>query len=802
MKPSTCFHCGLENPKPERFHGEVLGDPRSFCCAGCLAIAETLEKNNLTDFYRFRDKPSSKPFELIPQELFELNALDNSEILDEISSKNKNTRRIELGIEGITCAACGWLIEQSLSTVLQVKSINVNVTTHRAILTWDEDKPLSDILKTLLKLGYRGYPFSEDSREKAFEKTNQKYIKRLLVAALGMMQVMTYALAIYIGEFQDLEKEHQLFLHWISGLITTPVVFYSAKPFFTSAFNNLKAKQLGMNLPVSIAILSAYTASIYSLISNSHVYYFDSVVMFTFFLLIGRFLEHRARYHSMLKQQSFSQLLPLSVSKRNPDLSISVLSISQVVPGDILIINAGMVIPLDGILCERSAEINEAVLTGEFSPVCKNIGDTLLSGSTNNSASLVMKVTKEKNKSHLQKLIELQQDAEQLKPDSVTMADKISHWYVSILLLIVVGTALFYWHHSPEQMFEIILSILVVSCPCALSLATPAAITAATSHLSSLGLMLRTQSALSKLAKIENVFFDKTGTLTTGEMQRVAVNTYQDLTQEQCLEASYLLESCSNHPVSRAFVRTEGGLTMLASNLKEEIGLGVSGTIDGIAFCLGNQQLLDSYSIKNCDKTYNQSGTKLYLARRKQHIATFTLQDKLKPSAAIAVNELHRNKYLVSILSGDSSNVVKEVADELSIKKFYAESYPKKKLAIINDSQKNFKHSLMVGDGFNDVGALAAASVSITMGTGTNLSKTASDAVLVSNDLTIIPKALQLSKKVESVIFQNLAWAITYNLFAIPFAVMGLVPAWLAALGMSLSSLVVVLNALRLRKGI
>jgi len=804
----TCFHCDLVVPDNLNYQFDVLGKQRDFCCAGCLAIAETLVENELTNFYRFRDSRSNKPRPLIPQEIQDLEALDKTSILNEISRENDNYRKIELGLEGITCAACGWLIEKKLSVLPQVSNISVNVSTQRATLVWHKNSKLSEILKTLVELGYRAYPFSEDARQESFEKINRSYIKRLLVAGLGMMQVMTYALAIYIGEFQDISEQHQNFLYWISAIVATPVVLYSARPFFQSALRNLRAKQLGMNLPVSIAILSAYSASVYSLFSGNNVYYFDSVVMFTFFLLIGRFLEHRVRYRSLLKQQNFQRLIPLSVSKRNKDGSLISIGISEVQPNDVLIINAGGTIPVDGILLARQAEVNESVITGEFMPVKKQPGDRLSSGSSNHSASLAMRVTQDFSHSHIQKLINLQQNAEQMKPDSVSLADKISHWYVVILLILVISSGLYWWQVAPDSAFAIVLSILVVSCPCALSLATPAAIAAATAQLSDLGLMIRSKTALSQLAKVDHIYFDKTGTLTTGSMQINRVKTFSELSKEKCLQIASLLENISDHPVAKAF--NSDGVRLSCNNLRETVGKGVSGTIDGHAYRLGNKEFalgdithIKPASIKTVSiKTTSEKDfeTHLYLASEEQHIATFILQDSLKSSAQAAIDNISQQEFDITLLSGDSESAVVSLAKQLNIKQHISGATPEQKLKAVDEAQQNGKNILMVGDGFNDLGALAAASVSITMATGTNLSKTASDAVLVSADLGVISKSLKVSHKVRKIIIQNLCWAISYNLIAIPFAIMGLIPAWLAAIGMSFSSLIVVLNALRLRK--
>jgi Cu2+-exporting ATPase len=767
-----------------------------------------LTNNGLTQFYRFREQPSNRPEQLVPQELLDIEALDTPAIVDNISQLNpEKHRKIELGLEGITCAACGWLIEKSLSKMNSVINITVNVTTQRATLVWDKSKKLSDIIIRLNKLGYRAYPFSEDAREKAFIQTSKNYTKRLLIAGLGMMQVMTYALAIYIGEFQDLQQQHQTFLYWISGLIATPVVLYSAKPFFISALNGLRVGQFGMNLPVSIAILTAYCASIYSLFFDGHSFYFDSVVMFTFFLLIGRFFEHRARYRSILKQQNFKQLIPLSVSRLNQSGELETIAATEINCGDQLIINAGSIIPVDGVLLEKKAEINEAVLTGEFLPLLKLPGDDLTSGSTNNSASLIMRVTKPLQDSHIQQLIQLQKSAEEVKPTSVSLADKVAHWYILILFLILLMVGLYWWNTEPEQLFPILLSVLVVSCPCALSLATPAAIATATAELSELGLMIRSTDALAKLAKIQKVFLDKTGTLTEATMQLSDTQTYSNLNVDECLLIAQSLEVISSHPIAAAFRRVDTIKPVGEWNTRditESIGSGICGTINNRKYFLGNslyvEETIGTSIINEASPLTDKGQTVLYLADQVELIACFTLNDKIKPSANKLIKSLNGLNIDTCLLSGDSQQAVSAVAEEVSIKHYIFAATPERKVLEVRHSEDAGERCLMVGDGFNDVGALASATASICMGAGVDLSRTSSDAVLLSRNLDIIARAISLSKKTIIVIRQNLAWAIVYNLLAIPFAAAGWIPAWLAAIGMSSSSLIVVINALRLRR--
>jgi len=842
---SNCFHCGLPNPPSEKIKSKILGEQRYFCCLGCLAIAETLTENGLTDFYKFRSGLNITADELIPSELDSIEAFDSPDILKQISQLDKDgkSRTIELGIEGITCAACGWLIEKSIGQLESVVKINVNVSTQRANLTWiqstnEHDKSigiksisLSHIIKTFNRIGFKAYPFSEDERIASFKRTNHQFIKRLVVASIGMMQVMTYTLSVYIGDAQDISPAHRSFMHWLSFIVATPVVFYSAIPFFKSAWNNLKTKRFGMNFPVSLAILSAYFSSIYSLLSDKNDFYFDSVVMFTFFLLIGRFLEHRARYLSVLKQTNFQQLIPISVKKMVDNQPINI-SVSEVEYGDKLIIPAGAIIPVDGVLLENPAEINEAIMTGEFYPVSKQPNDDLMSGSTNQSAALTMLVSKNFSRSKISQLIDLQRKAENLKPNSVSIADKISHWYVIFLLIILFAVSIVWWFIDSTQVFSIALSILVVSCPCALSLATPAALAAATSQLTDLGFMIRNSATLTELSKVDHVFFDKTGTLTEGKISIDKVENYSDYTEQQLINFASLLENISSHPIAEAFKyyledelansdmatpNKSSSDKIVLTNHQEIIGKGVIANINKKRYILGKVNFLINDNKKIFAKDYvnkeqheeeiqelktayrKHKGMAIFLSEDGKLIAKFYLTDKIKSSASKCIFELKKH-IDVTLLTGDSGQSATDVAQTLKIKDVIANASPEDKLKAIQRTQQKDKTVMMVGDGFNDLGALASANISVSLASSPDLSKSKSDVVLVSEDLMVLPKAIELSKKVQTIIKQNLGWAIAYNLLAIPFAALGFIPAWLAAIGMSLSSLVVVLNALRLRK--
>ena len=800
---SRCYHCELALPPSESFSTQVLGEERFFCCPGCLAIAETICQNGLDQFYKYRSEKNNKAEEVLPQEILEMEALDDTDVLSTITTNQNGFKSIELGIEGITCAACAWLIRKQIGARTEVRDIQVNTTTRRAHLKFDDKAQLSPILKNIRALGYRAYPFTEDQQEQSIQKEDKAFIRRLIVAGLAMMQVMMFATGLYIGDYQDISEEHAYFLHWVSGLLATPVVVYAAFPFFKSAWNGLKSFHFGMNLPVSIAILSGYSASIFSLLTHGHVYYFDSVVMFTFFLLVGRYLEHRTRLKAILKQQNFKRLLPLSVTRQLSDGAVETIAIHSIKPKDLIVINAGAVVPIDGKLISNQAEINEAVITGEFLPIAKQKQDDLFSGSSNNGASFIMQATSSIENCRLQQLIQLQQDSENITTSRVNLADKIASWYVVALLVISTAAGIVWWHTQPDKVFPVILSLLVVSCPCALSLATPAAVAAAIAKLTDNGLMIKSKSLLSQLAKVTSIYFDKTGTITLGQMQLIDTKLHANVSKEFCMQMAASLESISSHPIAHAFEHLDLKLLNI-ENGQEIIAGGVTGEYKDKTYKIGKRQFVDpnnqhGLTLEYGSKTKQAANIAVFLTKDDLPLASFYLADTINPSANQAISLLRQDNFNITLLSGDSQLATKNVADELTIKNVIANATPESKLESIKSNKVEGNTVLMVGDGVNDIGALGEADASITMGAASYLSKASSNAVLVSHDLKTIAESIHTAKKLDRIIKQNLSWAVTYNLFAIPFAAAGMVPAWLAAIGMTSSSLIVVLNALRLR---
>ncbi len=808
-----CFHC--HQSVPENFQQTIFWNntTQHFCCAGCFAVAEAIIHNGLDDYYKFRTEVSVKPDDLIPQELRDIQLMDDQVIQKNFVVKNKHQCKAELGVEGITCAACSWLIENSLLKIAGIEQVMVNPVTHRMKVIWDDTQiQLSDIIKRLHTLGYKAFPFQQNSLETSIRKENKRFLIRLGIAGLGMMQVMMFALGVYIGDEQGIDQAHQTFLHWVSGLVATPIVFYSAFPFFKNAWLGLKAKHLVMDVPVVIAVSLAYGASVWATLTHSGQVYFDSVSMFIFFLLSGRYLEHRVRMQSIIKAQTQRQVLPLAVTRlTSPEKedNFQDVPLHHIVKDDYLLIRAGETIAVDGIVVKGQTHVNESMITGETKPQFKQLDDHLLAGTINESQSIVLKATAVGENTYLSALDNMTQNAAEHKPVIAQIADKIAHYFVAAILSIVALVYIAWLQFDADSAFWIALSVLVVSCPCALSLATPTALTVASQKLGQLGLLVLKPHTLHSLSQITCAAFDKTGTLTQGEMKIVEWQEARQLDKESTLQVACALERHQLHPIAKAFhsvdKSTSNSLSLnepdiQLSNITQHLGYGVSGMIDEREFRIGKLSFVtgDNTLLPERWQASNPQLTPVYLSCNQQLIACFWLSDPIKQDSQQLIEELHQQNITTAMISGDQQARVDQLQQQLNICEAKGNLLPQDKAAFIAEKQNQKHRVLMVGDGLNDNVVLAQADVGIAIDTAADITQLNADAVLTNKKLITISHAVILAKKTQRNIKQNLTWALAYNVCAIPLAALGWVPPWLAAIGMTTSSLVVVLNALRL----
>ena len=795
----SCFHCGLPVPPEAHYPVEIDGQIHNLCCRGCQAVAQAIVDGGLTSFYRHREKPTGRPEELIPEQLAQMELYDQPALQAGFVSVDENDlKQASLILEGITCAACVWLNERHVRSLPGVQDFQVNYSTHRAHVSWDDSRiKLSDILKAIASIGYVAHPFDPGRQEQIQKKEKSQALRRLFVAGLGAMQVMMLAVAMYAGDAYGMEADIEQFMRWVSLLLTLPVVLYSASGFFATAWRDLRRRQLSMEVPVSLAIGAAFGASLWHTLRGSGEIYYDSVCMFAFFLLASRYLEMGARHRAGQAAEALVKLLPATATCI-VDGRHEAVPVAQLCPGDRVLIRPGETVPADGEVVEGESSVDESLLTGESLPRHRGPGDALVGGGLNVESPLQMRVSRVGEDTMVSGIVRLLDRAQAEKPRLAMLADRVAGWFVAAQLSIATAVAIGWWLHAPERAFEIALAVLVVTCPCALSLATPAAVTAAIGALTRLGLLVTRGHVLETLGAADHIVFDKTGTLTRGMLTLAGVQPLSDTGEQQVCHLAAALARDSEHPVARVLA-LHGKAADTVTDLRSHPGKGMEGVIDGTRYRLGNAafvaELIGSEPLPAADL----AGTPVYLGSEQGWLARFVLRDRLREDAVEAVRALRELGLTPHIYSGDAADAVATVGRELGIDDWAAQLRPEDKLARVRALQQAGHKVVMVGDGVNDAPVLAGADVSVAMGQGAQLAHASADMVALSERLAVLPEGVRKARDTGTVIRQNLAWAVVYNLIAVPLAAAGWVAPWMAAIGMSLSSLVVVVNALRLK---
>jgi Cu2+-exporting ATPase len=776
---------------------------RPMCCPGCAAVAQAIIDAGLENFYRHRTAPSRRAEALVPAQLRALDLYDREDVQRSfVRRESSELREAALILEGISCAACVWLSERRLGSMPGVLEFRVNFASHRAHLRWDESQThLSHILRALSEIGYLAHPFDPRRQEALQRRERAAALRRLAVAGLGAMQVMMLAVGLYSGEDQGMERGMREFLRWVSLLIATPVVLYAAYPFFSGAWRNLRARQLGMDVPVALAVALAYLASAWSTFTGGPEVYFDSVTMFIFLLLTGRFLEMGARHKAGQVSEELVRILP-TMATRLAASGEETVAVADLMPGDCVRVKPGETVPADGCILEGFSSVDESLLSGESQPLAKGAGDALVGGTVNQESPLLMRVEKVGADTVVSAVARLLDRAQAEKPRIANQADRVAGWFVAGVLLLAMAVGGWWLVHDPDRALWITLSVLVVTCPCALSLATPAVIAAATGELTRCGLLTTRGHALETLARVTHVVFDKTGTLTLGalRLQRIAPAANHDA--DRCLRLAAVLEQGSEHAIAAAILNSIGQAEDLPSaiGLRNHPGRGVEGRVDGDTLRLGTPAFIAEF-VSVPREQCASNDTSIYLANATEFLCAFQFSDQLRPEAAETVAMLKAQGVEVQLLSGDQHGTVAAVAQRLGIDRAVGGLDPAGKVAEIERLQAAGAVVAMVGDGINDAPVLARSQVSVAMGGGTQLAQASADMLLLSNRLAALVTGLEISRKALGIIRQNLGWALGYNALALPLAAAGWVQPWMAAIGMSLSSLLVVVNALRLSNG-
>jgi Cu2+-exporting ATPase len=815
---TICFHCG------EPLHGSTLvarieQRDEPVCCSGCQAVAELIAGTGLSDFYRYRDGSSVRPTEQRQDDKWRVYA--DPQFAAQYARSDEAQTSVTLLIEGLRCSACSWLIDQVLRRHAGVLDVSVNAATGRASVTWDHTRlNLADVMRTIAQLGYVPHPVTDETVTRALREERRDSLKRLAVAGFGMMQVMMFAVAVYSAELANEIMEPALLSYFriVSLLVATPVMFYAGAPILLSAWNSLRSRSIGMDLPVSIALMLAYGASVWNSLSGAGgEVYFDSVTMFIFFLTLGRFVQMSVRQHTAGVTDALARQLPCIAHRVGTDGIEDVLVISLRV-GDVIQLRRGEMLPADGELLAAEARIDEAMLTGESLPVRHRMGHRVVAGTINVDGPINIAITALGADTALSHIVALMRRAQTYKPALARNADAAAARFLGYVLIGAGLTCAAWLAINPSQAFAATLAVLVVTCPCAFAIAMPAALASATASLGRHGILLTDPDALESLAKVDRIVFDKTGTLTRGELRVSKCISMASQPSAECLHLAALLERASEHPLARAFLPYLDNGSV--DDLLTVAGRGVQGRINGHLYRIGTPDFVAelrheqhqasspaklSNSVITLDNERNpvsshaeSSGSVIMLGDEQQALAWFELTDSLRPAAASAVNQLRSLGIEPEILSGDGHAAVQAVAQQCGITVHSARRTANEKLTHVLDLQKTGKRVAVIGDGVNDAPVLGAADVSIAMGRGAALAHASAGLVLVSDDLAALPEAVLLARRTLRIAKQNLLWAAIYNLGSIPLAALGFIPPWLAALGMSLSSVAVMLNSTRL----
>ncbi len=769
-------------------------------------VCNTIYDAGLQGFYQ--RTPQGTPLAPPPEPPKDLALYDLDEVQAEFVPQLGTEREIYLLVEGIHCAACVWLIERALGRTAGVLQAQVNLANKRLILRWDNRQiRLSQVLSQMGQIGYAAVPFDPEVAEGRIKKQNRAMLFRMAFAGFAMMNLLWVSIALYSGAA---DSEFRRLFHWVGFALATPTLFYSGYPFLHSAWTGLRRLHLTMDLPIAIGALTTYFYSLYITFSQNTVgeVYYDTVVNFLFVILVGRYLEAMSKRQAVASTQRLLDLQPRGATVLRGDETV-LLPIRAVKPGEHVLIKPGDKIPVDGVVVEGNSSVDEAMLSGESSPVKKQAGDKVSAGTVNIDSALTVEVTGVLKNTALGRIIHLVEEAQVSKAPIQCVADRIVPWFVAITLLLATITFMWWLNTDFELALMAATAVLIITCPCAFGLATPMAMAAASGLGARHGILIKNGEVLETLSHINHFVFDKTGTLTQGKMQVAEILTDADYDEKQLLASVAAIERYSEHSIAKA-IEVEAKLRNLsvlqARETQNKAGHGVKGYVNGSQVIAGtvkwlqqNEIELDEQFTKAAERWETQGSSYIHVAADGKHVGVINMADQLRTDAKDLVQDLRARGVRMTLLSGDRRPVAAAIAQQLGGMEVIAEVLPQDKDRVIRELQQNGQLVAMVGDGVNDAPALIRANVGIALGSGTDVSGESADIVLMSNELHKVSLASQLSRRTLRTIRQNIGISITYNIIMVPLAMAAFVTPLVAAISMPISSLLVIGNAARIR---
>ncbi|MEO5362334.1 MAG: heavy metal translocating P-type ATPase [Magnetococcus sp. DMHC-8] len=799
----VCYHCGL----PAHPAAVIREDDRVFCCAGCRGAWQMIQGMGLADYYQHRTVDAVG---MQPQETDRggLAPFDDPVYQDRLVHEQAGLKEVCLMLEGMHCAACVWLNEQVLRKLPGVEEVWINFATHRARVRWDPlQLSLSHIIGTVRRIGYQAEPYDPTHHERLRSQRDRALLTRLGVAGFGAANVMFVAVALYAGYFQGMEADTKQFFHWVSLALATPVILFSGSLFVRGAWQGLRMGRLTMDLPIVLGAWITYGYSVVVTVRQSGEVYFDSVTMFLFVLLTGRFLESVACSKAASAMERLLNLTPRHavVMRDGEQCSIPVRDVQV---GEQVVLKPGERIPVDGTVLSGCTCVDESMLTGESLPVAKNPGDGLMAGTLNLDGAVMMTVVRVGEETALSRILHLVETAQAERPPIQGMADRVAARFVGIVLCLAAATLGIWWWLDPAQAMENTVAVLIITCPCALGLAAPVTMTVAMGAAARQGILIKNGETFERLAQVTQIVLDKTGVVTLGMPRVEQLLPVGETNERELLTCAAVVEQHSEHPVGRAIFQAfqSRGWTLAdgVHAVRNRPGLGMEVTWQGHRLRVGRPAFVLEASKEAMPMPREDPEHPVTWAacgRDGRLLGWIGLSDTLKPHAGQVVEALRQMGLSVMLLSGDRRAVVEAVGRLIGVDQVVSDVLPEGKEQVVAGLQQAGKVVAMVGDGVNDAPALARANVAMVVANASDLAIASADVMLLNRDLHSVVRAAVLARRTVHIIRQNYLLSLCYNLLAIPLAMAGLVAPIIAAIAMPVSSLVVVGNALRLRQG-